>query len=128
MTMYQYGDEIVLVDAGRGFSKSNILGAKYSLPDISALFPLKNKIVAVVITNGQLENIDGLKHILPALGYPKIYAAKLTVSLIKNLLEEAGILQNAKFHIVNPETGILPISPSFKIELFREKYSIPDAT
>ncbi len=89
MTAYQNGEEILLVDSACGAPKNNMLGANYSLPDISFLIPIKRKIVGMIITNGQLENIEGLKHTLPALGYPKIYATKLTVGLIKNVLEEA---------------------------------------
>ena len=89
MSMYQYGDEIVLVDSGIQFPENNIPGAKYSLPDISFLFPIKQKIVAVVITHGHLDHIGGLKHLLPALGYPKVYGTKLTIALIKRLLEDA---------------------------------------
>lgn len=129
MTAYQYEDEILLVDGGMRFSANDIPGAKYSLPDISFLIPLKNKIVGIIITNGHLHSMGGLKHILPSLGYPKIYGTKLTLGLIKQQLEDAQMLQKTQFHIVNPDSdGIFQVSAHFKIELFRENNNIPDAT
>lgn len=128
MSMCQYEDEILLLDGGIQFPENDMLGAKYSLPDISFLFPMKQKIMGIVITSGLENNIGGLKHILPALGYPKVYGTKLTIGMIKRHLSDAGILQKVNLRVVNPDTdGILEISPNLKIELFRQDYSIPDA-
>lgn len=127
MSMCQYGDEILLFGGGIQSPESNMLGAKYSLPNISFLLPMKQKIRAIVIMNGSESNIGGLKHLLPALGYPKVYGTKLTIALIGQHLENAGILQKVSLHTVNPDDGIFSVSPNVKIDFFRQNYSVPDA-
>ncbi|MDD2487314.1 MAG: ribonuclease J [Candidatus Gracilibacteria bacterium] len=127
MSMVQYENEIFIIDTGIQFPENHMLGAKYSLPDISFLIPIKNKIKGIVITHGHLDHIGGLKHILPAIGFPTIYGAKLTIGLIKKQLEEAGILDKTKLHVINPDIdGVMQIG-NFKLELFRENHNIPDA-
>lgn len=127
MSMIQYWDEIFLIDSGIQFPENHMLWAKYSLPDISFLIPLKNKIKWIAITHWHLDHIWWLKHILPALGFPTIYSTKLSIWLIKKQLEEAWILDKAKVHIINPDTDWMLQVWSFKLELFRENHNIPDA-
>lgn len=57
MSMYQYGDEVILIDGGIRFPENDMPGAKYSLPDITALFPMKQKIRAIIITSGHQSHI-----------------------------------------------------------------------
>ncbi|MDD2566255.1 MAG: ribonuclease J [Candidatus Gracilibacteria bacterium] len=127
LSVMQYNGEIILIDGGLQFPESTMLGAKYCLPDISFLIPLKDKIKGIVITHGHLDHIGGLKHILPTLGFPPIYGAKLTIGLIKKQLEDAQILDKAKLFVMHPEDdGIFNIG-LFKVEFFRENHNIPDA-
>lgn len=128
MITCQYGDEILLIGAGVSTSSYSELGAKYSLPDISSLISQKKKIAGLVVTNAHPEQILGLKHLLPALGYPKIYATNLTVGLIKESLRDTESFSRVSFQILYPETdGLISISPSFQIESFRTIHSIPDS-
>lgn len=126
-SMIQYNSEILIVDGWLQFPESTMLWAKYCLPDISFLIPLKDKIKWIVITHWHLDHIWGLKHILPALGFPTIYAPKLTVWLIKKQLEDAWIWDKAKIVVTNPDIdGIFTIG-IFRVEFFRENHNIPDA-
>ncbi|EKE29486.1 MAG: hypothetical protein ACD_2C00163G0001 [uncultured bacterium (gcode 4)] len=127
LSVMQYNNEILLIDGGLQFPESTMLWAKYCLPDISFLIPMKDKIKWIVITHGHLDHIWGLKHILPTLGFPPIYAPKLTIGLIEKQLEDAGIKEKAKLITTNPDTdGIFNIW-IFRIEFFRENHNIPDA-
>jgi len=128
MLMYEYANEIVIIDAGIQFPENDMLGAKYSLPDVSFLIPSKDLIRGILITHGHLDHIGGLKHLLPALGFPPIYGTKLTLGLIKRQLEDVGILDKTQLRVVNPDVdGIFQIGAHFKAEFFRENHNIPDA-
>lgn len=127
MSMIEYNDEIILIDGWIQFPENDMLWAKYSLPDISYLIPLKDKIKWILITHWHLDHIGWLKHILPTLGYPTMYGAKLTIWLIRKQLEDAGILDKAKMHVVNPDSDWVFQVWSFKTEFFRQNHNIPDA-
>lgn len=127
MSMIQYWDEILLIDWWIQFPESNMLGAKYCLPDISFLIPLKNKISWMVITHAHLDHIGWLKHILPTLNFPTIYAPKLTIWLVKKQLEDVGIADKCKLVTINPEIDGMFNVWGFKVELFRQNHNIPDA-
>ncbi|MDD2516198.1 MAG: ribonuclease J [Candidatus Gracilibacteria bacterium] len=127
MSMVEYDKEIILIDCGIQFPENNMLGAKYSLPDISPIIPLRDRIAGILVTHGHLDHIGGLKHVLPMLGFPNIYATKLTIGLIKKQLEESGIIGKANIFEINPDKdGIFQVG-KFKIEFFRENHNIPDA-
>lgn len=127
MSMVQYKGEMIIIDWWIQFPESNMLWAKYCLPDISFLIPLKGKIKWILITHWHLDHIGWLKHILPTLDFPPVYWPKLTIGMIKKQLEDVGIANKAKLIITNPDTdGIFNVW-SFKIEFFRENHNIPDA-
>ncbi len=128
MSMYQYGDDIVLIDGGMQFPEADMLGAKYSIPDISFLIPYKDKIKGFIITHGHLDHIGALKHLLPALGMPPVYGTKLTIGLIKKSLEENNLLNASTLIEVDQDKEEFIKMGQWNIEFFRENHSIPDST
>ncbi len=107
MTFLEYKDEILVVDAGLVFPGGDVFGIDYIIPDISYLKLRRDKIKWIIITHGHLDHIGALKHVLPALGYPMIYGSNLTIHMIKKIFEEAKLLKNLKYKVINPETDIL---------------------
>jgi len=64
---------------------------------------------------------------IPALGYPPIYASPFTMAIIKKIFAEVGILNKCKLHTINPDTGKIAAFGGFKYEFFRVNHTIPDS-
>lgn len=129
MNMFQYWDDILLIDCGIQFAEPDMLGANCSIPDISFLIPYKKNIKGFVITHAHLDHIGALKYILPALDFPTIYGTKLTIGIIKKGLEENKLLHLQKFVEVSTDNNeLIPIGEHFKCEFFRVNHSVPDCS
>lgn len=127
MNLFQYWDDLVIVDCGVQFAEPDMLGVNYSIPDISSLIQYKDKIKWILITHAHLDHIGALKHILPPLWMPTIFATKLTIWIIKKWLEEARLLSYATFVEVSwDSTEKVKIGNHFTAEFFRVNHSIPD--
>jgi len=127
MDMFQFNDDIVLVDCGIQFAEPDMLGVTCSVPDISFLIPYKKNIKALIVTHAHLDHIGALKHILPALDFPVIYATKLTIGIVKKWLEEFRIAHLQKFIEVNTDSDKPhKIGEYFQAEFFRVNHSVPD--
>jgi len=124
MFVYEYGDDIVLVDCGMGFPTEEMLGVDILIPDISYLKSRKNKIRALILTHGHEDHTGALPYILPQLNVP-VYASKLTAHLVmEKLAEYEGMPKTV--NILDPGK---PLSlGQFKVESVRVSHSIPDAT
>lgn len=126
MDMFQYGEDILLVDCGVQFAEPDMLGANYSVPDISFLIPYKDKIKGLIITHAHLDHIGAIKHILPALGMPTIFATKLTIGIVKKWLAEARLLDYATLVEVDADKLERVNIGKFTVEFFRVNHSVPD--
>ncbi len=127
MNLFQYWDDLVLIDCWVQFAEPDMLGANYSIPDISSLIQYKDKIKWILITHAHLDHIGALKHILPPLWMPTIFATKLTIWIIKKWLEEARLLSYTTFVEVSwDSTEKVKIGNHFTAEFFRVNHSIPD--
>lgn len=79
------------------------------------------------ITHGHLDHIGALKNLIPALGFPPIYASPFTIAMIKKGFEEAGLKNKVQFFTINPDAGKMANVGVFKYEFFRVNHSIPDS-
>ena len=126
MTFFEYKDDILVVDAGLVFPGGDVSGVDYIIPDISYLKLKKDKIKGIIITHGHLDHIGALKHVLPALGFPTIYATNLTIHMIKRIFDEVKLLKFLKYKVINPDTDILKFG-AFTVESFRVNHNIPES-
>ena len=124
ITVFEYGDEIVIVDCGLEFPEDDMLGVDLVIPDITYLEKNKEKIKGMVITHGHEDHIGAIPYILKQINIP-IYATKLTIGLIKNKLEEHKLLSSTK--LITVEQGQTLDFGNIKMEFIRSNHSIPDS-
>lgn len=124
ITVFEYENEIVIVDCGLAFPEDDMLGVDLVIPDVTYLERNKDKIKGLVITHGHEDHIGAIPYLLKQINIP-IYATKLTVGLINNKLEEHGLLRSTKMITVNQGETIN--FGKMQIEFIRSCHSIPDA-
>lgn len=125
ITVFEYEDEIIIVDCGLTFPEDDMLGVDLVIPDVTYLVKNKEKIKGMFITHGHEDHIGGIPYFLKQINVP-IYATKLTVGLINNKLEEHKLLRSAKMNIVE-QGQTIKAGKHFKVEFIRSSHSIPDS-
>ncbi len=124
ITVFEYGNDIILVDCGVAFPEEDMLGIDLVIPDFTYLEKNKSKIRGLVITHGHEDHIGSIAYLLKQINVP-IYATKLTIGLISNKLEEHKLLKKAKLNIV--KQGQTITLGKMKVEFIRSCHSIPDS-
>jgi ribonuclease J len=124
MTVFEYGDDIIIIDMGLAFPDESMPGIDYIIPDTKWLEENKPRIREVIITHGHLDHNGGIPYILPKLGDPPIYTMPLTAGFIKKRMEEFNLLQRTKIHTFKKD-DILKLG-NFSIRFFRINHNIPD--
>ena len=124
MTIFEYEDEIIIVDCGLEFPTDDMLGVDLVIPDVTYLERNREKIKGLVITHGHEDHIGAIPYILKQINIP-IYATKLTIGLIKNKLEEHKLLRSTKLY--EAEAGQTIKFGKMSVEFIRSCHSIPDS-
>lgn len=124
MTLYEYADDMFIVDCGLAFPNSDLPGVDLVIPDFTFVEKNADKIRGVIVTHGHEDHIGGLAYLLKKVNIP-IYATKLTIGLIKGKLEEHGLINSVKLVEIKPRDNIT--LGSFNIEMIHVNHSIPDA-
>ena len=124
MTLYEYEDDMFLVDCGLAFPDPEMLGVDLVIPDFSYVEKNIDKIKGIVITHGHEDHIGGLAYLLKTVNIP-VYGTKLTIGLIQGKLKEHGLLGSAKLNEVAPGDTIK--LGGFTVEMIHVNHSIPDA-
>lgn len=124
LTLFEYNDEIIIVDCGMTFPDADMPGIDYVLPDISYVERNKDRVKAVFVTHAHEDHIGGLPYLLKSVNVP-VYCTRLTAGLIQGKLREHRILN--KCHIDVIEAGASVRVGEFMVEAIHVNHSIPDS-
>ncbi len=124
MTVFSYGNDMIILDCGMAFPDEDMLGIDIVIPDFSYVIKNADKIRGVVLTHGHEDHIGGLAYLLKEINVP-IYGGNLTLGLVQNKLKEHNLLSQAKLNRVMPGDAVT--LGCFKVEFIRSNHSIPDA-
>lgn len=124
MTLFEYGEDMFLVDCGLAFPDQDMLGVDLVLPDFTYVERNADRIRGIVITHGHEDHIGGLPYLLKVLNVP-VYGTKLTIGLIQGKLREHGLINSASLNVIKP--GDVITLGGFTVEAIHVNHSIPDA-
>ena len=124
--VFQYEDEIVLLDAGLAFPTDGMHGVNIVLPDTTYLRDNREKIKGMVVTHGHEDHIGGIAFHLRQFDIPVIYGPRLAMSLLNDKLEEAGVADRTDVRTVRPRE-IVRIGKYFLVEYIRNTHSMADS-
>ncbi|MEE8336595.1 MAG: ribonuclease J [Dehalococcoidia bacterium] len=124
MMLYEYDDEMIVVDAGIMFPEQEMLGVDLVIPEISYIMRDPQKLKAVFLTHGHEDHIGGLPYLLKAVNVP-VFCTRLTRGLVEVKLKEHKLLDETHVTVTEPGT-VVEVGP-FTVEFFSVAHSIPDA-
>ncbi len=124
ITVFEYGNDIVVLDCGMAFPDEEMPGVDIVIPDFTYLEKNRERIRAVVLTHGHEDHIGALPYFLSKINVP-VYGTRLTIGLVQNKLKEHGLEKTVKLHSVLPG-NILKLG-ELRVEFIRSNHSIPDA-
>ena len=124
--VFEYEDEIILLDAGLGFPSDQMHGINIVLPDMTYLRENSDRIKGMIVTHGHEDHIGGIAYHLKQFDIPVIYGPRLAMSLLSDKLEEAGVSDRTTLKSVLPR-DIVKIGKHFRAEYIRNTHSIADS-
>ena len=124
LTVYEYKNDIIIVDCGLSFPSDEMLGIDIVIPDFTYLENNADKIRGMIITHGHEDHIGAIPYLLKKLNIP-IFATPLTLGLIKCKLTEHKLLSDAKLNPIHAGERIT--LGAFAVEAINVNHSIPDA-
>ncbi|MFV0440071.1 MAG: ribonuclease J [Lachnospirales bacterium] len=123
ITIFEYGNDILIADCGVAFPDDDLLGIDLVIPDFSYLQENEKKIRGLVLTHGHEDHIGSIPFLLKKVNIPVIFGTPLTTGLVQNRLKEHGITANIK----NVKKGDTVGIGCFKVEFINVNHSIADA-
>lgn len=124
--VFEYADEIILLDAGLAFPTDGMHGVNIVLPDTTYLRENRHKIKGMIATHGHEDHIGGIAFHLKQFDIPVIYGPRLAMALLEDKLEEAGVADRTELRTVRPR-DMVRIGKYFLVEYIRNTHSIADS-
>lgn len=123
-TVLEYGDDIIIIDAGLGFPGEDLTGIDALVPNLSYLADKLDKVRGLIITHGHTDHIGGLHHIYDKIGFPQIYAPRLAAEMIREKMKETPFAGQVKVQEIDGDSDYY--LGKFKISHFRMNHTIMD--
>jgi ribonuclease J len=123
MMAVEYGDDIIVIDAGLMFPENDMLGIDYIIPDFQYLLDKRQRVRGIIVTHGHEDHTGAIHHVLEQIKAP-IYATPLTRGLVEIKLSRGGLLNQVSLTTVR--AGEMAQIGPFKVEFFHVCHSIPD--
>jgi ribonuclease J len=124
--VFEYEDEMILLDAGLGFPSEGMHGINIVLPDMTYLRENAHRIKGMIVTHGHEDHIGGIPYHLKQFDIPVIYGPRLAMALLSDKLEEAGVSDRTTLKSVLPRQTVR-IGQNFFVEFIRNTHSIADS-
>ncbi|MFH1430019.1 MAG: ribonuclease J, partial [Candidatus Uhrbacteria bacterium] len=124
MTVFEYGDDIVIVDMGVMFPEEEQPGVDFIIPNIGYFKGKEKRIRGIVITHAHFDHIGAISYLAQKIGNPPIYATRLTSAIIKKRHEE---FKTQPLNLINMNPNEPLRLGAFTIEPFYESHNIPDS-
>lgn len=124
ITVFEYNNDIIVVDCGIAFPEDEMLGIDLVIPDVTYLKENADRVKGIVLTHGHEDHIGALPYVLRDINVP-VYGTKLTIGLVENKLKEHNILKSIKRKCIMP--GQIISLGEFRVEFIRTNHSIADS-
>ena len=124
--VFEYGDDLMLVDAGLAFPSDGMHGVNVVMPDTSYLKENQKRIRGMIVTHGHEDHIGGISHHLKNFTIPVIYGPRLALSLLTGKMEEAGVMDRTVLQTIAPR-DVVKVGQHFSVEFIRNTHSMADS-
>jgi ribonuclease J len=125
MALFEYGEDIIIVDCGLMFPEPYMLGIDLVIPDISYLRERADMVRGIFLTHGHEDHIGALPYVLPDLN-PPIYGTALTLGFVREKLKEYNLDEKVELRVVKPRDKVS--LGCFEVEIIRVSHSIVDGS
>ncbi len=124
--IFEYGDDIMILDAGLAFPTDGMHGVNVVMPDTTYLRENQSRIRGMVVTHGHEDHIGGISHHLKSFNIPIIYGPPLAMSMLRGKMEEAGVADRTTIQVCGPRE-VIKVGQHFSVEFVRNTHSISDS-
>ncbi len=124
--IFEYGDDIMILDAGLAFPTDGMHGVNVVMPDTTYLRENQSRIRGLVVTHGHEDHIGGISHHLKNFNIPIVYGPPLAMSMLRGKMEEAGVADRTTIQVCGPRE-VIKVGQHFSVEFVRNTHSISDS-
>lgn len=125
-TVFECGDDIVIIDAGLMFPEEGMPGIDYIVPNVTSLKGKEKNIRGLIVSHGHMDHVGGIPHLMEKLGWPTIYTAPLTAGIIRNRQKEHGNERKLRIQLIDADSRV-QMGRNFVFEPFHVNHNISDA-